>query len=501
MSRILLLIDDLAAQRTLEDVLRAAHQTPVAPPRDWATAGSLAERVAAARPDVVVFGLEAGLEATLARVRALADAETTRYVPLMAAALTTPAPSAAQALLDGGLRDVVALDAPPPLIAARVDNMAALSYLRRTFRRQNDALAARTAELDRVFETATTGLAIADPAGHVVRLNEAGRTILGGLATPAGVYRVADTEGQPVGHEAHPLYRAAVHGEQVPSARFQLVGEGASPPRMLALEAVPLEAPGGMVTGGLAVFRDETATWALEEELRRRAALLGERTEEMEAFVYTASHDMKGPLLNIRRFARMLIEDNPDIEPDSRHFLQRIEVNADRLSRLVQDLLQVVKVGKMELVREPCDLSVVVRAAQQGLETLVHEADAIIELADDLPTADGDFDRLVDVFANLLSNAIKYRRPGQPCVVRVRRAEAEPGTAHVVVEDDGRGVPEDQQTRIFGLFHRLHTRDQIEGSGLGLGIVTRVVGRHGGRVWVESDGATGSAFHVELPTP
>ena len=502
MSRIVLLMPETPCGAALVRALTAARQTPVWPRDGWDEPTLMVEHVAAERPDVVVLGLDDGLPILLERARLLAEAPLTRYVPQVAAGLQKQSPAALRSLLDAGIRDVVGLDGQLEIAAARIDNMAALSYLRRTFRRQNDALSARTAELDRVFETATTGLALADAAAQVVRLNEAGRAILGPHASPGDVYRIATTEGQRVPQDEHPLYRAAVRGETVEGGRYHLVGGGdGSPLRVIVLDAVPLEAPGAPMSGALAVFRDETETAALEAALRERASEFATRTEEMEAFVYTASHDMKGPLLNIRRFAAMLVEDNPALPADSQHFLQRIGVNADRLSRLVQDLLQVVKVGKMELHRDAVPLAEVIRQALQGLESTVQEVDAQVEVDPDLPTVVGDFDRLVDVFSNLLSNALKYRRMDVPCVVRVGRGPSNGAERHVFVEDNGRGIPAEQREKVFTLFHRLHTRDQIEGSGLGLGIVTRVVGRHGGRVWVESDEGRGATFHVVLPAP
>ena len=501
MSRILLLLSPSPALERLRAILRGANQTPVLPPTGWEEDAHLVQRVESVRPDVVVFGADDGLAATCSRCNALMRARQTRFVPALVATTARPDEAAVRIIFDAGARDVLDLSQPDLLVAARIDNMARLNYLRRTFRRQNDALAARTAELDRVFETATTGLAIADAGGVVVRLNESGRAILGDQASASDLYRLLEEDGRAVSQEDHPLFRAAVRGDAVEGGRFQLPRGDEGAQRVIVMDAAPLHAAGGVLTGGLAVFRDETATWALEAALRDKANTLAERTEEMEAFVYTASHDMKSPLWTIRRYARMILEDQPTLDVDSRRFLERIELNADRLGRLVEDLLQVVKVGKMELVMEPCRLGGVVRAATNALGALLDSRQVEVQVEGELPTALGDFDRLTEVMANLLSNAVKYARPEGIPTVTVGVGPHLEGQCHVYVRDDGIGISEPNRDRIFGLFTRLHTRDKIEGSGLGLAIVSRIVARHGGRVWVESTEGEGSTFHVTLPAP
>ncbi len=496
MSRILLLLDPSPTRETVTEALQRADQTSVDAPEGWREEVRLVDLVAGSAPDVVVLGVEQGLEVALRRCRRLMNARPTCFVPAVIVVPDPPDDELVTRVFNAGARDLLWLGEPLELLGARIDNMARLNYLRRTFRRQNDALAARTAELDQVFETASTGIAIADEAGHVVRINASGRAILGDHASPSDLYQLCREDGTRLEDRKHPLRRAAVRGEATRSRRYLLPADDGD--RVVVVEAVPLEAPGGRLTGGLAVFRDDTETWALESALRDKARDLPQRTDEMEAFVYTAAHDMKSPLWTIRRYAEGILEDDGGLSDDSRRFLGRVEVNAARLGRLVEDLVQVVKVGKLELHLRPCDLGEVMRAVLRELDGPIQEAGATVEVADGLPTVLADFDRLVDVFGNLVSNAVKYRRPGVACRVEVAQLPDQ-RRCHVFVRDNGIGVHDDHHKRIFQLFHRLHTRDQIEGSGLGLAIVTRIVGRHGGRVWVESAPDEGSTFHVHLP--
>lgn len=506
MARILLIMGASPARAALESALRDAGQSPIEPGGPWGAetaSDAFVSLIARANPDVILIGSEPNLEYACARSENLADDPRTRHVPALVCTASSPTGAEATQVLAAGARDVIALTDPPELIAARIDNMARLNHLRRVFRVHHDALQARNQELDRIFETVATGLAIADQVGNVVRMNPSAFDILGarerhfatrrpvGAGTPSTVADRAD----------HPLHRAAIRGERVRGERFVLLDERTGGDRVLVVDAEPIINEAGDRLGGVAVFRDETESIRLQENLRAKANELAQRTEEMEAFVYTASHDMKSPLWTIKRYAAMIAEEHGDTLPgDVRHILSRVEINASRLGSLVDDLVRVVKVGKMELMLEPVALDFPVREALRGLDAAVRQADARVVLEPALPTVLADPDRLVDLFTNLIGNAIKYRASDRPCTVTIG-GTSHGATAHLWVRDNGIGVPEDQFERIFGLFQRLHTRDQIEGSGLGLAIVQRVVDRHGGRVWVESVFGEGSTFHVELPVP
>lgn len=513
MARIAILIDDDAARARLADALAQSGQSPMPMGPEWSAPRVQTKRLDADAPDVVVLGIvpaadDAARAERLMACRALADGARTRYVPVLVVTDSTLDARATGEVLDAGARDVVAVGDPIRLFVTRVDNMAGTSYLRRTYREHHDALVARTAELTSLFDTVTTGMALADACGRLVRLNGAGVLLLGAHAprwsgrsdeaVHLGLFGGIDEE-----HRARidPLFRAAVGGEAL--RRHAVVVSGrdtAADRRVVVFDAQPLTSPDGERIGGLVVFRDETAAADLQSALRRDADALAQRNEEMEAFVYTASHDMKSPLRTIRRFANIVIEDYGDVlDRDACMYLERIDINAVRLFDLVDGLVRVVQVGKMELRLEDCDVVLVVEDARQHLEAAIREAAAVIDVSAALPVMRGDFERLVDVFENLISNAIKYRRPDIPCRIEVRELDDDQAHWHLFVRDNGVGIPEGQRERVFGLFHRLHSRDEIEGSGLGLAIVARIVHRHGGRVWAESAPNHGSEFHVVFP--
>ncbi len=498
MSRILLLMRPGEASARFAAALAGAGKTPVEAPAGWHDDGLIVDRVHDARPDVVVIGDEDGAATAIDRCRALTEAALTRFIPVAVLVAARPDEALIARMFACGAREILCLADAMPLLLARVDNLAGLNFLRQTFRRQHDALAARTAELDRVFETVTAGLAIADADAQIVRVNPAGSAMLGDgaalLTEPSSaVLRLYAPDGRRLPITEHPLYRAAVEGGSSRGVRLLLRRLDPPEDRVLVVDAEPLHGAYGELVGGLAVFRDETESIRLQDEL-------AQRNEEMEAFVFTASHDMKSPLQTIRRYARMVREDAADrLDGDSVRHLERVEVNAQRLGRLVEGLVHVVKVGRMELVREPCDLNQVLRDAMRPLDALVRQADAQVEVAPDLPTVVADHERLVDVFENLVGNAIKYRRPAAPCRIQVGWIPEAGDDVHLYVRDEGLGIAPENHARIFGLFQRLHRRDEIEGSGLGLAIVARIVERHGGSVRVESSLGRGATFHVHLP--
>lgn len=221
------------------------------------------------------------------------------------------------------------------------------------------------------------------------------------------------------------------------------------------------------------------------------------RAEEVEAFISAASHDMKSPLRAITRYASLILEDEALLSEDARHMITRMQINAERLSDLVGDLIRVVQVGRIDLRAEQCPLREVLVVARRHLQDAISQAGATVEIGESLPTVVGDFDRLVDLFENLIGNAVKYRRPEAPCWVEITALSSEAG-AHIAIRDNGRGIPRDELERVFGMFYRGHHRS-VEGSGLGLAIVRRIAERHGGRVWAESVEGEGSTFHFRLP--
>ena len=252
---------------------------------------------------------------------------------------------------------------------------------------------------------------------------------------------------------------------------------------------------------------------ARSEEIAQLNTELERSNAELDAFAYSASHDLKEPLRGINNYAQFLIEDYADrLGPDGVEQLETIAKLSRRLDGFVDALLEVSRLGQVALVRRPVDLGAVLSDVLVTLRFRLRENDVRVEVPRPLPTVEGDPVRLVDVMTNLLSNAAKYARAdveGGPTVTvgYSERDEALPahrermGRAERLfwVRDNGIGIRDKHLDLIFGLFKRLHPRDAHGGGdGAGLAIVRKVIDRHGGTVWAESAYGEGSAFYFTL---
>jgi signal transduction histidine kinase len=254
----------------------------------------------------------------------------------------------------------------------------------------------------------------------------------------------------------------------------------------------------------------EQKSLALEKataELRDANERLRELDRLKDEFVATVSHELRTPLTSIRSFSEILL-DTPDIsEEERRHFLEIVVREADRLTRLINDVLDLSKIesGRMQWQVEDCDLREIVEesvAATSGLT-----AERRVELTTDLEPGRApvrcDRDRLIQVVVNLISNAAKFaRNDGGRVLVLLSRA-ADGGTFVVRVEDNGSGVPEPYREAVFERFRQVGdlVRDKPKGTGLGLTISRQIVEHFGGRIWLEEASLGGAAICFTLPPP
>ncbi len=238
------------------------------------------------------------------------------------------------------------------------------------------------------------------------------------------------------------------------------------------------------------------------EEIEERERLISElkaRNAELARFNYTVSHDLKNPLVTIKNFLGLLRHDAATGRVDRLdHDIARIEAAADEMQRLLEELLELSRVGRpIELPRD-VDMGEVVSAAFQHLRQPIAERGVRVEAPPDLPVVRGDRERLEELICALIDNGIRYMGEQPAPLIEIGCRSNGSETPVLFVRDNGLGIEARYQEKVFGLFERLD--NDTEGSGIGLTLAKRIVEVHSGRIWVESEGAGhGSTFCFTLP--
>ncbi|MGH8056537.1 MAG: sensor histidine kinase, partial [Candidatus Entotheonellia bacterium] len=238
----------------------------------------------------------------------------------------------------------------------------------------------------------------------------------------------------------------------------------------------------------------------LEERVEQRTAQLEATNRELEAFAYSVSHDLRAPLRSIDGFSRVLLQNYGDaLDAKGQHYLERVRAGSQRMAQLIDDLLSLSRVTRMEMRQEKVDLTALARTVAAELQQSQPERLVDFIIADGL-SALGDGRLLRVVLENLLGNAWKFtgKRPHARIIFgRVSHV----ATTVYFVNDDGAGFDMSYADKLFGAFQRLHTSSEFEGTGIGLATVQRVIHRHGGRVWAEGAVDEGATFYFTLSTP
>jgi PAS domain S-box-containing protein len=357
----------------------------------------------------------------------------------------------------------------------------------RTLADVNRQLDVARLELDQFFSLSLDLLGIAGVDGRFRRVNAAWERALG--------WTEAELTSEPYLDFVHPDDREATAAEADRLARGEVtVGfenryrarDGSH--RWLNWSAVALVERGLIYVIG----RDVT-------EQKRRSAELSAVNEELEAFSYSVSHDLRAPLRHVTGFASLLQRSAGDRlgEKDAR-YLQTIVDAARRMGQLIDDLLAFSRAGRTQIERTRVSLADVVRDAQHDLSR-PDAAPAVAWTVHPLPDVHGDPALLRQVFVNLLSNATKYSGTRQCPTVEVGVQPSGAQETVIYVRDNGVGFDMAYAGKLFGVFQRLHSAEAFEGTGIGLANVRRIIHRHGGRVWAEGAVDAGATFYFSLP--
>ncbi len=254
----------------------------------------------------------------------------------------------------------------------------------------------------------------------------------------------------------------------------------------------------GAPIGSVHVARDITRAKQTETALREQTTALEAANRELESFSYSVSHDLRAPLRSINGFSSILLRDlSATLDGESRRKLSVIHENAQKMDQLIDNLLNLARLGQQAVSPVRLDMTRLFSEAWEELHESASATNVSLRLGE-LHDIRGDRALIKQVVLNLLSNALKYSRDRNPAVIEIWSAKDDNAVAFNV-KDNGVGFDMTRYDKLFGVFRRLHSQTEFEGTGVGLAIAQRIIHKHGGRIWAEGEVGVGATFHFSLP--
>jgi PAS domain S-box-containing protein len=381
--------------------------------------------------------------------------------------------------------------------------------------RSRQALEAQTLMLQSVLGSMGEGLIAVDEKGKFLLWNTAAEKMLGQEDPNVAIEDWPERFGLYLPDTATlfpsaqlPVVRA-LNGEVSASEMFvrnRALPEGA----WIEVSGGPRNDGDGVACGGVVALRNITQRKADEREIRKlndeleirvleRTAQLEAANKELEAFSYSVSHDLRAPLRHVSGFSQMLVEElGANLTPAAQGHLDRIQAGTLKMGVLVDELLNLARVGRHALKRRPVKLNAIVTEVVGILES-ESQGRQVDWMIADLPTVECDPVLVKQIFQNLLANALKFTRPRTRATIEVTQPEKrDAGQRVFMVRDNGIGFSMKYVDKLFGVFQRLHQADDFEGTGIGLATVQRIAQKHGGRVWAEGEVDKGATFYFTL---
>ncbi len=367
----------------------------------------------------------------------------------------------------------------PDVLKSKVSAFVQMYKQRRQAQQQSELLKAERDFVSAILDTM---------AGYVIVLASDYRIVRVNRSWEAGTgYRLEEVKGHYLWEyfEDQERARELLKGQRSVTDSEGLLLTKSSKPRVVSWSCTVLNDNAGRPGHFVVTGRDTT-------ELRQR-------TEELEAFTYSVSHDMRAPVRAIDGFTRILIEEYADkIDEEGRRLLEIVRANTEKMGELIDGLLALSRLGREKVVFSQINMADLARTAFEEQKAVGAKDRSIKFAVGALPPAYGDKRLITQVFQNLLSNAIKFTRNENRPEIEVGHTA---GSAEDVyfVRDNGVGFDMNHAQKLFGTFQRLHGADEFEGSGIGLATVRRIIDRHGGRVWAEAKPHGGATFYFSLP--
>ncbi len=376
-----------------------------------------------------------------------------------------------------------------------------------TRRRAEAAVRESDAKFRGVLDSAPDAMVVTDGGGSIQMVNSRAVTLFGysredfsgrALGSLLLERRVAD-EAEPGTGEETP------RGNDRSSALFQSLAAKFDGVRKdgglfpVEMSRSPLEVGGQQLL--ISAIRDRTEQERAEEELSKYSLDLARSNAELERFAYVASHDLQEPLRMVSSYTQLL----------SRRYKGKLDANADefiayavdganRMQKLINDLLALSRVGTQARPSEPVDTGATLQRVLSDMQGTIEAAGATISAPEHLPTVLADGTQVGQLFQNLIGNALKFHG-AEPPRVEIQAARGENDFWRFSFKDNGIGIETQYFERIFVIFQRLHGKENYPGTGIGLAICKKIVERHGGQLWVESQPGHGASFFFTLPAP
>lgn len=363
--------------------------------------------------------------------------------------------------------------------------------------------------LKTVMDNAPEGIIITDKKARIIFFNKAAERLYNHPIPVGKKYQshsslnILDVDGSKISPRQLPLTRSALEGETIKGKELVIKWPD-DQIRYVIVNTAPIKNDNDQIVGAVGMLQDITDRKEIEEKIKdlnthllRQTAELSSVNEELEAFSYSVSHDLRSPLRSIDGFSQAIVEDYGDLlDKEGKDYLHRIRNASQRMGELIDGLLKLSRITRHNIEYKTIDLSQLSHSIISWLQQKNPERDVQMSIQDDLHVK-GD-ERLIGIaLENLITNAWKFTSKKDKTMIEIGE-EKKDGSSVFFIRDNGAGFNMDYAEKLFVPFQRLHTSDEYEGTGIGLGIVKRVFNRHGGKIWAESEEGNGTTFYFTL---